>query len=58
MEITEANLAAICKFRRERFKKDSHVEIEDYCGFPGYRPGYEPECKFQCCEKEASNETD
>jgi hypothetical protein len=57
MEIPEANLAAICKYRRYRFKKDSHAELEDYCGLPIYRPGYEPECKFQCCEMEVDDET-
>lgn len=56
MNITEEKLAQLCKFREYRYKRDSHCEIESYCSRPPRKHGYEPECKFQCCKEEKTNE--
>lgn len=49
--IDEWFLARICQYRRDRFKQDSHVELETYCSIPPQNYGHEPECKFQCCKE-------
>lgn len=52
MNISEKQLATICKFICWRYERDSHYQMRSFCSRPKYKKGFEPECNFQCCKEE------